>query len=115
MPVYEEFLLASSKSETYIFGLLAAEEFIWSIMNNIGLYTTLLGLIAFIHELAFIEALLGCILLAIISFGLFLISNRLLGNYIIYKICRPISWIRLFVYLIVCVICLGIGFLVESV
>ncbi|AHD05324.1 hypothetical protein [Paenibacillus larvae] len=111
VPVYEEFLLASSKSETYIFGLLAAEEFIWSIMNNIGLYTTLLGLIAFIHELAFIEALLGCILLAIISFGLFLISNRLLGNYIIYKICRPISWIRLFVYLIVCVICLGIGFL----
>ncbi|RJG20620.1 hypothetical protein [Paenibacillus thiaminolyticus] len=111
MPVYEELLLSSPRSESFIFGLLVAEEFIWSLINNIGLYTTMFALLILIHGLTFIEAVTGVFFLLCLSFLLFIISNRLFGRYIIYKICKPVGWIRFLFYILFSLICFEAGFL----
>ncbi|QLI76523.1 hypothetical protein [Bacillus pumilus] len=111
--IYQKLLSATPLNHRQIYVLLLIEELIWFVLQSWNIIITLFVCLFFILKIPFGLFLLLVFNLISIIFLLFIISNRLMGKYQIYKIKNKIGLFRFVIYMIFSCGLMSFGFMIS--
>ncbi|PRR90366.1 MULTISPECIES: hypothetical protein [unclassified Bacillus (in: firmicutes)] len=111
--IYQDLLSTSPLSHRQIYVLLLTEELLWFVTQSWNIIITSFICLFFILKIPFSLFVLLISNLILIIFLLFIISNRLMGKYQLYKIKNKIGLFRFVIYMIFSCGLMSFGFMIS--